>query len=75
MYLAPVLCFHRGGGLMRVFKCPSCGHRMRLSGDRCGRCFAEKPIFKTVGPYKFLLYLVLLSLAITAFIRALSYLT
>lgn len=58
---------------MRVFKCPNCGHRMRLSGDRCGRCFAEKPILRTVAPYKFLLYLLILSAGLFLFVRTLSH--
>jgi len=44
---------------MRVFKCPSCGHRMRFVGERCGRCFAEKPLLKAGRLYIMLLYLVM----------------
>ncbi len=58
---------------MRVFKCPNCGHRMRLGGDRCGRCFAEKPILRTVAPYKFVAYLLLLCLGVTALVRTLAH--
>lgn len=27
---------------LRLFRCDSCGHRMRFKGGHCGRCFAEK---------------------------------
>ena len=42
---------------MRIFTCPACGHRMRLRGERCGRCYAEKPMTARAGFYVFLLYL------------------
>ena len=58
---------------MRVFKCPACGHRMRLSGDRCGKCYSEKPIFRTAAPYKLMLYLLLLGLGVTVFIRTIGH--
>ena len=58
---------------MRVFKCSNCGHRMRLSGDRCGRCFAEKPILLAPAPYKFLFYILLLSAGLFLFVRTLSH--
>ncbi len=58
---------------MRVFKCPNCGHRMRLSGDRCGRCFAEKPVLMTTAPYKFVVYLLILSAGLFLFVRTLSH--
>jgi len=34
---------------LRVFSCKSCGHRMRLSGPRCGYCFSAKPLSQRVG--------------------------
>ncbi|MCA8880908.1 MAG: hypothetical protein KDA73_13360 [Rhodobacteraceae bacterium] len=58
---------------MRVFKCPSCGHRMRLRGYRCTRCYAEKPIMMTVAPYKLLIFLGLLVLSGTMLIDVLSH--
>lgn len=30
----------------RVFRCRDCGHRMRLSGDQCGKCFYEKAFYQ-----------------------------
>jgi len=29
---------------MRIFKCSACGHRMRLRGNMCGRCYQRKPV-------------------------------
>ncbi|MDP3339981.1 hypothetical protein [Frigidibacter sp.] len=31
---------------LRVFQCHECGHKMRLSGDHCGRCHAIKPAYQ-----------------------------
>ncbi len=33
---------------LRVFRCHECGHKMRLSGETCGRCHAIKPAFQGV---------------------------
>lgn len=32
---------------MRLFRCDACGHRMRLGGDACGKCFEPKPVLKS----------------------------
>lgn len=34
---------------IRVFKCSSCGHPMRLSGDECGACYNAKPGWQKPG--------------------------
>lgn len=39
---------------LRVFQCHECGHKMRLSGEHCGRCHAIKP------PYQGVVYRLLL---------------
>lgn len=32
---------------VRLFRCKSCGHRMRLAGRECGKCQHPKPILKS----------------------------
>lgn len=27
---------------LRVFVCKDCGHKMRLGGNHCGKCYARK---------------------------------
>ncbi|PWR02962.1 hypothetical protein DKT77_08430 [Meridianimarinicoccus roseus] len=56
---------------MRVFTCPTCGHRMRLSGERCGKCFDAKPLLMTAGFYRFLGFALLLLVAFGVMARAL----
>lgn len=34
---------------LRVFQCHECGHKMRLSGNQCGRCHATKPAYQVVA--------------------------
>jgi len=44
---ADLFCANRGDGMpIRVFKCRSCGHRMRLAHSECGACYAEKPTWQ-----------------------------
>lgn len=31
---------------IRLFTCASCGHKMRLRGASCGKCFAPKTLFQ-----------------------------
>lgn len=31
---------------LRLFRCHACGHRMRMKGKHCNRCYQEKPFFK-----------------------------
>ena len=31
---------------IRVFECPECGHRMRLTGTRCGYCHHPKALYQ-----------------------------
>ncbi|GGH48192.1 hypothetical protein GCM10011341_09770 [Frigidibacter albus] len=33
---------------LRMFRCHECGHKMRLSGEACGRCHAIKPRYQGV---------------------------
>lgn len=35
----------------RVFKCRTCGHKMRFSGGVCGNCLAAKEVWQTPGFY------------------------
>ena len=34
---------------LRLFECHDCGHKMRLSGTRCGRCFTPKPYWQVAA--------------------------
>jgi DNA-directed RNA polymerase subunit RPC12/RpoP len=36
---------------LRLFRCPDCGHRMRLFGPRCGRCGAAKSLSRRPASY------------------------
>lgn len=31
---------------MRLFHCLDCGHRMRLTGAVCGKCYAPKALYQ-----------------------------
>jgi predicted amidophosphoribosyltransferase len=33
---------------LRVFRCRQCGHKMRITGPRCGRCYSKKEIVQTL---------------------------
>lgn len=33
----------------RLFRCQSCGHKMRATSDHCGRCFDPKPIHQRLS--------------------------
>lgn len=35
---------------MRLFRCNQCGHKMRVSRSRCGRCYADKSRFQRSAP-------------------------
>ncbi|WP_193141070.1 MULTISPECIES: hypothetical protein [unclassified Meridianimarinicoccus] len=39
---------------LRLFKCPNCGHHMRLGGTRCRRCYSEKPVVYSASFIAFL---------------------
>jgi len=56
---------------MRVFRCPTCGHRMRFVGERCGRCYSQKPIAMSGRLYRFILYLGLVSGGMVLVVRSL----
>jgi|GEM_PF-3092239 hypothetical protein len=56
---------------MRVFSCGFCGHKMRFDGERCGKCFEEKPVLKSIGFYKFLSFSILMSICAAITARAL----
>lgn len=56
---------------LRLFRCKSCGHKMRLTGGRCGDCYAEKEfwqapalIWLTLGFVTLFTFLTLLAAAI-----------
>ncbi len=34
---------------IRLFKCPDCGHKMRIQGKACGMCYSQKPLPKRIG--------------------------
>lgn len=54
---------------LRLFFCPSCGHQMRLSGERCGRCFRQKPVRYSTEFLAFSVSMVLLmTAAVTAYV-------
>lgn len=55
---------------MRVFQCGECGHRMRFGGERCNRCYAEKPLLKSPPFYTFVGYLALLGLSLSLVVMA-----
>lgn len=51
---------------LRMFCCPTCGHRMRLTGERCGHCYSLKPIGRTAPFVCFICLVVLLVLTVSA---------
>jgi len=57
---------------MRVFRCPTCGHRMRFVGQRCGRCYSEKPIALSGRLYLLLLYLLIMVGCLVLVVRTLA---
>ena len=48
---------------IRLFRCGSCRHRMRMGGMECGRCGVPKPFLQTDAPYKVMLFMLLLALS------------
>lgn len=57
---------------MRFFSCGACGHKMRIAGERCGKCFQEKPIVKTISFYKFIAFFSLMGVSGLVALRALT---
>lgn len=45
---------------------------MRFTGERCGKCFQEKPILKTMSFYKFMVFFSLMGVSGLVTLRALA---
>lgn len=48
---------------LRLFRCHACGHRMRMSGAYCNRCYQEKPYYKRRAFMGFVIFVMFLGAA------------
>ncbi|WP_323767940.1 zinc ribbon domain-containing protein [Marinovum sp.] len=35
----------------RLFRCPSCGHRLRFGATTCGKCYLPTPFYNRKLPF------------------------
>lgn len=55
---------------LRLFRCPTCGHHMRLGKSHCGYCHTPKPMHLRLTTYGALLLVGAVAFTVAALVTA-----
>lgn len=54
---------------LRIFRCQNCNHLMRMSGNKCGRCWTDKRFYQKPAVHVWVLVAVFAILAIVVYLQ------